>query len=158
MRIELTEAEQADDRGDRDWWLHRDNTLAWRAFGKALDVQVDDPMPVIDAGTWYPQIAERSFSLDEADVEAGHYLSLGRWNCWTPDIWSLDPDCTYISFSVTLDGSFVDLHGWYRPRGASRIIPRDPDDPIPYLTKDGLAPMGLLVGIMRRLIARAGQS
>ena len=155
MQIELTGKERSN--LDHVEWYRKESTLAWRAFWKAIGAEIRDPMMVIDGdGSQFEPITRRYFYLEEAKDD--RFLSLGHFGCWDGGAMrSLDPDITYVSYSVPPDGAFVDFHGWYRPRQESRIIPRGPDDPIPFLTKDGLAPMGLLVGIMRRLIARAGQ-
>lgn len=152
MRIELNDWE-------RTVSSQRDHltglTLAWRAFGKAIGVQVHDPMVAMDGdGDQRELITGRWFHFEEP--EGDRYLSLGHYGCWDGGAMrSLSPSCAYISYSVAPDGSFVDFHGWHRPRGEARIISKAPDGRAPFLTKDGLSSMGILIGVMRQMVAYA---
>lgn len=154
MRVELTKAERfvVDDR----YSMGESMTLAWRAFGKAIGTRLDDPIMVIDGdGSQFEPITRRYFYLEEA--RGDRFLSLGHYGAWDRGaIRSLSPSITYISYSVAPDWSSVDFHGWHRPREASRIIPRAPDGNTPFMGKDGLSSMAILIGVMRRRIAAVG--
>lgn len=156
MRVELTEAERV--IVETEYSMGKSLTLAWRAFGKIIGISVNDPMMVIDGGSsQFEPITGRYFDFEEA--EGDRYLSLGYVGCWDGGaMWSLSPSITYISFTVAPDGSFVDFHGWHRPREEARIIVPKPMGGGPYLTKDGLSSMTILIGIMKRLIAHAEQA
>lgn len=154
MIVELTEAERStDDPFGPDGY-----TLAWRAFGKLIGVQVHDPIFPIDGGSSQLEpITGRWFDFEKA--EGDRYLSLAYQGCWDGGAFrSLSPEITYVSYSVASDNSFVDFHGWYRPREESRIIVPKPTEGGPYLTQDGLSSMTVLIGIMKRLIVAAGRS
>lgn len=155
MRVELTEAERV--IGETEYGMGKSLTLAWRAFGKALGIQVRDPMLVMDGDASQREpVTGRYFYFEKA--EGDRYLSLAYQGCWDEGAMrSLSPSITYVSYSVATDGSFVDFHGWHRPREESRIIVPQPTGDGPYLTRGGLAPIGILVGVMRRLIAHAEQ-
>lgn len=152
MRIELSEAEQA--VSSKESYL-TGLTLAWRAFGKAIGVQVHDPVMTMDGdGSQREPITRRYFHFEEANGD--RYLSLGHFGCWDEGAMrSLSPSITYISHSVAPDRSHVIFHGWHRPREASQIIPREPGSPVPFIGKDGLSSMGILIGVMKRRIAVA---
>jgi hypothetical protein len=154
--VDLTEAERL--VVDTRYSMGKSLTLAWRAFGKIIGVPVDDPIMVIDGdGSQYEPITGRYFDFEEA--EGDRYLSLGYCGCWDGGAMrSLSPDCTYISYSVAPDGSFVDFHGWHKPKGESRIISPAPNGRAPFLTKDGLSSMTVLIGVMKRLIVQAGRT
>lgn len=154
MIVELTEAERCtDDPFGPDGY-----TLAWRAFGKVIGIQVDDPVFPIDGGSSQLEpITGRWFDFKKA--EGDRFLPLGYYGCWDHGAMrSLSPEITYVSYSVASDGSFVDLHGWYRPKGESRIIVPKPAGDGPYLTQDELSSMTVLIGIMKRLIVAAERS
>ena len=153
MIVELTEAERV--LVQTRYSVGEATTLAWRAFGKAIGVQVDDPMMVIDGdGSQVEPVTRRRFYLEEA--EGSRFLSLGHVGCWDGGAMrSLSPHCTYVSFNVASDWSFVAFYGWHRPKGASRIISKAPDGRSPYLTLDQLSSMGILIGVMKRRIASA---
>lgn len=150
MRIRLSDAERNLDQVN---WYLKEYTFAWRAFWKAIGAEVRDPLMIMDGdGSQFEPVSRRYFKLQEA--RNGQFLQLGEFGCWDGGAMrSLSPHCTYVSYSVADDGSFVDFHGWHRPREASRIIPSAPDSSTPFLTKDQLSSMGILVGIMKRLIA-----
>lgn len=153
MIVDLTEAERL--VVDTRYSMGKSLTLAWRAFGKIIGVPVDDPIMVIDGGSSQCEpITGRHFDFEEA--EGDRYLSLGYCGCWDGGAMrSLSPEITYVSYSVAPDGSFVDFHGWYRPKGESRIIVPKPAGNGPYLTQDELSSMTVLIGIMKRLIVTA---
>jgi hypothetical protein len=154
MIVELTEQERV--VAEAPYGLGK--TLAWRAFGKILGIPVHDPKMVMDGdGSEYEPITGRSFYLEEA--EGDRFLSLAYYGCWDEGAMrSLSPEITYVSYSVAPDGSFVDFHGWHRPKGESRIIVPKPAGDGPYMTQDGLSSMTVLIGIMKRLIAAAERS
>ena len=154
MRIELSEAERA--VSSKESYL-TGLTLAWRAFGKAIGVQVHDPMVAMDGdGSQRELITGRYFYFEEPEVD--RYLSLGHYGCWDGGAMrSLSPRCTYISYSLASDGSFVDFHGWYIPKEPSRIITQKPVGNGPFLTKDQLFSMDSLIATMKLQIAQAEQ-
>lgn len=155
MIVELAAAERVIENDDP--WFDWGRVLAWRAFGKAIGVQVHDPIVAMDGdGSQREPITGRYFQFEEA--EGDRFLSLGEFGCWDGGAMrSLSPSITYISHSVAPDRSHVIFHGWHHPKEASRIIPRDRGDPIPFLTKDGLSPMNRLIGNLKRKIAGAGR-
>lgn len=150
MIVELTEAERVVVR--TRYSVGEAETLAWRAFGKAIGVQVQDPMMVMDGdGSIFEPITRRDFYLEEA--EGNRYLSLGQFGCWDGGAMrSLYPGTIYISYNAHPDWSSVTFHGYFRPKEASRIIPRDPGSPVPFMTKDGLSSMTVLICIMKKII------
>ena len=154
MIVDLTEAERV--VAETPYGVGKSETLAWRAFGKVLGIPVRDPMMVMDGdGSIFEPITRRRFYLEEA--EGDRFLSLGQFGCWDEGgMRSLSPSITYVSFGVAPDRSHVTFHGWHRPREASRIVPRDPGSPVPFMGKDGLSSIGILIGVMKRRIARAG--
>lgn len=154
MRIELTEPERA--ISPKESYL-TGLTLAWRAFGKAIGVQVHDAMVPMDGDSSQCEpITRRHFDFEEA--RKNRYLSLAYQGCWDGGAWrSLSPQCTYISYSVAANGSFVDFYGWYIPKEPSRIITPKPIGEGPFLTKDQLFSMDSLIATMKLQIAQAEQ-
>lgn len=153
MIVELPQAERA--VTETRYGVGKSTTLAWRAFGKVLGIPVQDPRMVMDGdGSQYEPITKRLIYMEEA--RDGRFLSLGHYGCWDGGAMrSLSPCVTYVSYNVASDGSFVNFHGWYRPRKESQIIVPKPPGDGPYLTQDGLFSITVLIGVMRRLIARA---
>lgn len=107
MIVELTEADRFIDPTSDYSRLHWRKTLAWRAFGKAIGVQVDDPRMVMDSdGSEFEPVTKRYFYFEEA--EGDHFLSLGQFGCWDGGAMrSLSSKCTYISYGVDSDKCFV---------------------------------------------------
>lgn len=154
MIVELTETERFIENNDP--WFNWERVLAWRAFGKALGVHVDDPIMIIDGdGSQFEPITKRYFHLKKAEDK--RFLSLGEFGCWDYGAMrSLSPRCTYVSYNMKPDRSCAIFHGWYRPKERSRIILRDPDSPIPFLEKDGLLPMDRLIDRLKQKISQVG--
>lgn len=155
MRIGLTYQERFIEPTDIHLRMLRSLTLAWRAFGKAIGIEVQDPMMGMDGdGSQFEPTTRRYFQFEEA--KGDRFLSLGHYGAWDGGAMrSLSPSCIYVSYSADPDGRFVDFHGWHRPKGESRIIAPEPGGLSPFLTKDGLSSMAVLISSMQALIEHA---
>lgn len=154
MRIGLTDAEQT---VSSEWSYAIGLTLAWRAFSKAIGIELDDPLIGMDGdGIQREPVTGRYFHFELANGD--RYLSLGHYGCWDNGaLRSLSPRCTYVSYSIAPDGSYVDFHGWHQPKRPARIITPTKDGLAPSMNRHQLTSMATLIDVMRRSVVHTGK-
>ena len=122
--------------------------LAWRAFGRVIDVTVELPIVPIDGDLSYTDLhSGEAFRFQEA--EGKRFLRLTEFGSWVGRT-TLSSRYCYISFSLARDAQFVTFHGWHRPTIES--VPLGEDDLLAEAVLPGreLLAMPLLIEPMRR--------
>ena len=131
MKVALTDQDQGF-VPSHDYLLSK--TLAWRALGRAMGVAVEDPRHVIDGGGVLTEYAT-GMHFDLTEAQGDRCIRIEETDLWDGSRWSLSPRVTYVSYSVAPNRSFVEFHGWYRPKQRSRPLGKNADDPCSYLCK-----------------------